>query len=174
MKPLERVRRRLRGEPVDRAPNFDIYMQRAAHHVGRPLSRYYLDHRVLVEANLAVTYTQRDGPGRPGHLGALHCQDVQTQTGYVVVTSHLDLRLQLQTDSRYGTFVSRASTCEVLGLKLPVARVEDVLQGKIWAVQDPTRRASKRQKDLADISRLVEVRPELRDRVPADVLARLI
>lgn len=85
-----------------------------------------------------------------------------------------DLRLQLQTDSRYGAFVSRASTGEVLGLKLPVARVEDVLQGKIWAAQDPTRRASKRQKDLADISRLVEVRPELRDRVPADVLARLI
>ena len=54
MKPLERVKRRLRGEPVDRRPNFDIYMQRAAHHVGRPLSRYYLDHRVLVEANLAV------------------------------------------------------------------------------------------------------------------------
>jgi len=48
------VRRRLRGEKVDRPPNFDIYMQRAAHHVGRPLSRYYLDHRVLVEANLAV------------------------------------------------------------------------------------------------------------------------
>jgi uroporphyrinogen decarboxylase len=39
---------------VDRRPNFDILMQRAAHHVGRPLSRYYLDHRVLVEANLAV------------------------------------------------------------------------------------------------------------------------
>jgi uroporphyrinogen decarboxylase len=54
VKPLERVRRRLRGEPVDRRPNFDIHMQRAAHHVGRPLSRYYLDHRVLVEANLAV------------------------------------------------------------------------------------------------------------------------
>ncbi len=39
---------------MDRPPNFDIYMQRAARHVGRPLSRYYLDHRVLVEANLAV------------------------------------------------------------------------------------------------------------------------
>jgi uroporphyrinogen decarboxylase len=51
---LERVRKRLAGESVDRRPNFDIYMQRAAHHVGRPLSRYYLDHRVLVEANLAV------------------------------------------------------------------------------------------------------------------------
>jgi uroporphyrinogen decarboxylase len=54
LKPLERVRRRLRGEPVDRRPNFDIYMQRAAHHVGRPLSRYYQDHRALVEANLAI------------------------------------------------------------------------------------------------------------------------
>jgi len=54
VKPLERVQRRLRGEPVDRPPNFDIFMQRAAHHVGRPLSRYYLDHRVLVDANVAV------------------------------------------------------------------------------------------------------------------------
>jgi len=51
---LERLRRRLRGEAVDRRPNLDIYMQRAAHEIGRPLSRYYLDHRVLVEANLAV------------------------------------------------------------------------------------------------------------------------
>ena len=54
MKPLERVRRRLRGEPVDRRPNFDIYMQRGAHHAGRRLRDYYLDHRALVEANLAV------------------------------------------------------------------------------------------------------------------------
>jgi uroporphyrinogen decarboxylase len=50
----ERVRRRLRGEGVDRRPNFDIYMQRGARQAGRPLSRYYLDHRALVEANLAV------------------------------------------------------------------------------------------------------------------------
>jgi len=55
MSGLERVRRRLRGEAVDRAPNFDIYMARAAHHVGRRLSEYYLDHRALVEANLAVS-----------------------------------------------------------------------------------------------------------------------
>jgi MtaA/CmuA family methyltransferase len=55
--PLERFRRRLAGQPVDRVPNFDIFMTFAAHHIGAPLSRYYLDHRVLVEANLAV---QRD------------------------------------------------------------------------------------------------------------------
>jgi hypothetical protein len=62
----------------------------------------------------------------------------------------------------------------VLGLVLPVASLEDLLQGKIWAAQDPTRRASKRQKDLADIARLIEAYPALRERVPADLLARLL
>jgi hypothetical protein len=55
-----------------------------------------------------------------------------------------------------------------------VARLEDVLQGKIWAAQDPTRRGSKRQKDLADIARLVESYPDLRRQVPVDILNRLI
>jgi hypothetical protein len=85
-----------------------------------------------------------------------------------------DLRLQLQTDPRYAAFVQRAATREVLGLRLPVAAIEDALQGKVWAAKDPTRRPSKRQKDLADIARLIEVRPDLRDRVPADLLARLL
>jgi hypothetical protein len=84
-----------------------------------------------------------------------------------------DLRVQLQTDPRYGAFVGSASERDVLGLKLPVAKLEDVLQGKVWAAQDPTRRPSKRQKDLADISRLLEAYPELRSRVPEDVLSRL-
>ena len=79
-----------------------------------------------------------------------------------------DLRVQVQTDPRYAAFVARAEIRDVLGLRLPVARLEDVLQGKVWAVTDETRRPSKRQKDLADIARLLEVRPELRGRVPAD------
>jgi MtaA/CmuA family methyltransferase len=54
MNSYERYQRRLNHQPVDRLPNFDIFMQRAAHHIGAPLSRYYLDHRVLVDANLAV------------------------------------------------------------------------------------------------------------------------
>jgi len=85
-----------------------------------------------------------------------------------------DLRVQLQTDSRYAAFVGGASPREVLGLRLPVARLEDVLQGKIWAAQDPTRRPSKRLKDLADISRLLETHADLRSRVPDDILSRLI
>jgi hypothetical protein len=85
-----------------------------------------------------------------------------------------DLRLQLQTDPRYSDFVSRATPREVLGLTLPVASLEDVLQGKVWAVLDDTRRPSKRQKDLADISRLLEAHPHLRGHVPSEVLARIL
>lgn len=85
-----------------------------------------------------------------------------------------DLRIQFQTDPRYSPFLARAERREVLGFTMPVAAIEDVLQGKLWAFEDPSRRASKRQKDLADVARLLEVRPDLRAGVPADVLARLM
>ena len=85
-----------------------------------------------------------------------------------------DLRVQIQTDPRYFAFVRDAADREVLGLRLPVARLEDVLQGKLWEALDPERRASKRQKDLADVSRLLEAYPHLRDRVPPEVLQRLL
>jgi MtaA/CmuA family methyltransferase len=51
---FERVKMRLRGEQVDQAPNFDIFMTFAAHFSGIKLRSYYLDHRALVSANLAV------------------------------------------------------------------------------------------------------------------------
>jgi hypothetical protein len=51
--------------------------------------------KVIGDYNLAVTYTQQHGPDKPILLGTLQCQDVQTQTGFVVVTSHLDLKLQI-------------------------------------------------------------------------------
>lgn len=85
-----------------------------------------------------------------------------------------DLRVQLQTDPRYFPFVARAGPREILGVSLPVASLEDLIQAKVWAVTDPARRGSKRQKDLADIARLLETYPALRERVPAEVLARLV
>ena len=54
MNSKERVMRRLSGEAVDRPPNFNIMMTFAVHYIGEKLSNYYLDHRVLVRANLAV------------------------------------------------------------------------------------------------------------------------
>ncbi len=84
------------------------------------------------------------------------------------------LRLQIQTDPRYAAFPQRAERREVLGLTLPVAAAPDILKGKVWAFQDPTSRGSKRQKDLADIARLLERYPELRGEVPEEILARLV
>ena len=84
------------------------------------------------------------------------------------------LRIQIQTDPRYLPFVERAAKRKVLGLTLPVASLADVLQGKVWAAMDPERRASKRQKDLADIARIIEAHPDLRSEVPQELLDRLI
>lgn len=84
------------------------------------------------------------------------------------------LRIQIQTDARYRPFVERASLRPVLGYDLPVAAIEDVLQGKVWAATDPTRRPSKRQKDLADLLRLLEVEPRLAALIPAPLRSRLV
>ena len=85
-----------------------------------------------------------------------------------------DLRIQIQLDPRYGAFVERATARNVLGLTLPVASLEDVLQEGVWAAEDITRRPSKRQKDLADIARLIEEYPRLRASVPAGLLDKLV
>lgn len=91
-----------------------------------------------------------------------------------VTAPESDLRVQIQTDPRYAEFVDRAEVRDVLGTPMPVASLSDVLQGKVWAAQDPAQRPSQRQKDLADIARLLERFPEMGDRVPEDILNRLV
>jgi hypothetical protein len=91
-----------------------------------------------------------------------------------VAAAGSDLRVQIQIDLRYAAFVERAAPGEVLGIRLPVAALEDLLQGKIWAASDPDRRPSKRLKDLADIARLLEVAPRLRPLIPAEILAKIV
>jgi hypothetical protein len=84
-----------------------------------------------------------------------------------------DFRIQLQIDPRCQDFIPRAETRDILGYRMKVAAVEDVLAGKVWACSDATRRSSKRRKDLLDIARLVEVRPELADRLPETIRGEL-
>ena len=91
----------------------------------------------------------------------------------ILTSSKSDLRNQLQTDERYQPFVSRSLPKQVLGYEMRVASKDDVLQGKVWAYLDETRRKSKRQKDLADIARLIETYPELKNMVPPLILERL-
>jgi MtaA/CmuA family methyltransferase len=54
MNACQRLTARLAGQPVDRPPNLDILMTFAARAIGQPLRAYHLDHRVLVDANLAM------------------------------------------------------------------------------------------------------------------------
>ena len=84
-----------------------------------------------------------------------------------------ELRARIQTDPRYAVFVPAAVRKEVLGRSMPVARLEDVLRGIIWTAADPERRSSKRQKDLADIARILESYPHLRPQVPEELLKKL-
>ena len=56
---------------------------------------------------------------------------------------------------------------------MKVASAEDVLQGKIWAYSDEQRRKSKRQKDLADIVRILEIYPSLSDLLPLSIKKRI-
>lgn len=89
-------------------------------------------------------------------------------------SSESDLRIQLQTDPRYQTFIPNAKSRDVLGYQLKVASVEDVLKGKVWAYSDQQRRMSKRQKDLADIVRLIEAYPQLTDQVPVEIQNKFV
>jgi len=84
-------------------------------------------------------------------------------------SSKSDLRIQIQKDERYQSFIARAVVKKVMGYEMKVALLEDVLKGKIWAYSDTERRKSKRQKDLADIFRLVETYPSLTDMLPESI-----
>ncbi len=83
-----------------------------------------------------------------------------------ITSNSSDLRIRLQADPRYQRFVSIAADRNVLGYRMKVARLEDVLQGKVWAYMDTSRRKSKRQKDLADIFRIIEKYPKLEKTLP--------
>ncbi len=83
------------------------------------------------------------------------------------------LRLQFTTDARYQAFPQRATEREVLAVKVPVAALEDIVQGKLWSWSDPQRRVSKRKKDEADLLRLAEKYPELLKLLPPALRSQL-
>ena len=77
-----------------------------------------------------------------------------------------DVIVQITTEADYADFPKRARPADVHGILMRVASLEDTLTGKVRAWSDPERRASKRQKDLLDITRLVEAHPTLWPRLP--------
>lgn len=80
-----------------------------------------------------------------------------------------ELRIQLTLDPRYQDFLRNAEVKEVLGERVPVASLADVVKGKIWAWSDQKRRATKRKKDELDLMRILEAYPELREAMPDEI-----
>lgn len=81
--------------------------------------------------------------------------------------------IQLTTEDMYREFASRGVAADVHGILMRVASLADTMQGKVRAWSDPTRRQSKRLKDLADIARLVESHPELWEQLPDDLRSEI-
>jgi len=81
--------------------------------------------------------------------------------------------IQISTEDMYRDFPSRSLPAEVHGILMRVASLEDTLKGKLAAFSAPERRGSKRMKDLLDISRLLETNPDLKEKIPTEILDKL-
>jgi hypothetical protein len=83
------------------------------------------------------------------------------------------LNVQFTQDKRYQDFIARAQLRDVLGQTVPVADLKDIVAGKVWAWSDQQRRLSKRKKDELDLIRIGEAYPELREKLPAEIVSQL-
>lgn len=138
--------------------------------IGGQAVNYYAEPLVSLDLDLVVATERLDDVEK---LLSEHFEVRRFPHSMNITPEQSDLRVQIQTDPRYGGFVERARPGEVLGVPMSVADKRDLLQGKVWAAGDTSRRASKRQKDLVDIARLIEGDPGLETMVPPEILRRI-
>jgi hypothetical protein len=81
--------------------------------------------------------------------------------------------VQISTEKVYQEFPGRSVPADIHGILMRVASLRDTLAGKLLAYRDKERRASKRQKDLTDIMRLVETHSKLKKLLAADVAKKI-
>lgn len=120
----------------------------------------------VVSLDIDIVIAAKDMEAACRAAGRLGLKVEQFEHSVNISSPQSDLRIQVQTDLRYQEFVPRAGLKDVLGYKMYVASLDDVLRGKVWAYTDQTRRRSKRQKDLADILRIIEIYPDLKANLP--------
>ena len=138
--------------------------------IGGQAVNAYVEPLVSLDLDLVVAVDQLE---QVETLLASHFDIKRFPHSLNISISGSDLRVQIQTDERYSKYVERTEVRTVLGMELPVAGIEDVLQGEIWTALDPEHRGSKRQKDLADLARILEKYPELHTHVPQEIRSRL-
>ena len=84
-----------------------------------------------------------------------------------------ELRIRFTTDARCQDVLPRAVEAEVLGTRVKIACLADIVRGKLWAYSDPKRRLSKRKKDELDLIRLAEAYPKLKSTYPLEIVKQL-
>ena len=84
-----------------------------------------------------------------------------------------ELRIQFTVDERYQEFLANTNVKKVLGENVPVASLENVVRGKVWAWSDAKRRLSKRKKDELDLIRIAEKYPETLTLMPPAITSQL-
>jgi hypothetical protein len=137
--------------------------------VGGLAVNHYAEPMVTLDADFAVA-------AEAGVAEALRARGFATGIFPDSINAQLPgsrLRLQITVNSRYAGFPARAVPGRLFGLAIPVAALPDLVQGKLWAFQDTTRRASKRKKDSADLIRLCENHPEAVAYIPPGLIAEV-
>jgi hypothetical protein len=131
----------------------------------------YVEPVVSLDIDIVIAFRNVEATRRAAERRGLKVEPFEHSVN--IVSPQSDLRIQLQTDPRYQEFIPRAELKDVLGYKMFVANLGDVLQGKVWAYADQARRRSKRQKDLADILRIIEIYPQLKAKLPPSLQEEL-
>lgn len=138
--------------------------------VGGQAVSSYVEPVISLDLDLVVPPEQLQ---QTEHLLQQHFQVRRFKPFFSISLGNSDFRVQVHSDEQFQGFIDRAGPRRVLGLNLPVASLRDVFMSKVWAAQDTTRRSSKRQKDLADMARILDVYPHLRELLPEDLQARM-
>jgi hypothetical protein len=133
------------------------------------------DPRTTLDIDVAVP-TYRDIPDRAlreagfEHTGRHDHSDNWRAPGPGAVRFRVAVQFSAE-DQGLAAAVEHASVLDLGdGLALRVVTVDDLIELKLLAAEEPTRRRSKRERDLADISALLEEHPEVQS---SDLLARV-
>jgi hypothetical protein len=131
----------------------------------------YVEPVYTVDVDLVVVAANLERIGRELELAGFRVKTFEHSMNAQRPDSKLNA--QFTTDARYQEFLDGATEREVLGIRVPVAGLENIISGKVWAWQDPARRLSKRKKDELDLIRIAETHPELHSLIPAEIVKQL-
>jgi len=139
--------------------------------IGGPAVNCYVEPVYTVDVDLVVVATNLSQIERELEAAGFNVTRFEHSTNAQRLSSKLNV--QFTADPRYQSFFANATEREVLEARVPVASLEDIIRGKVWAWQDPAGRLSRRKKDELDLVRIAEVYPQLRALIPNEIVAQL-